>query len=49
MVVLFGMLFFKDFERWEVKDFSGMWDFCVDSLVNRNGGFENMWFVKLLW
>lgn len=44
-----GMLFPKDSERREVKDLSGMWDFRADMSVNRNGGFENMWFAKPLW
>lgn len=49
MAVLPGMLFPKDSERREVKDLSGMWDFRADMSVNRNGGFENMWFAKPLW
>ena len=48
MAALPGMLFPKDSERREVKDLSGMWDFRADSSVNRNGGFENMWFAKPL-
>lgn len=43
-----GMLFPRESESREVKDFCGFWNFRADMSANRNTGFEQNWFAKPL-